>query len=88
MGYYSPGTPGGGDGHGHPNKAVLDQITSTGSGKIITDAERQAIGRFVAAHGSHWSGAPPATTDEAVNRIAALLTQHLGNPIPTQESSS
>jgi len=44
MGYYSPGNPGGGgDGHGHPNKAVLDQITTAGSGKVITDAERQAL---------------------------------------------
>ena len=46
MGYYSPGSSGGGSpgaGHNHPNKAVLDQITSVGSGKVITDAERQAL---------------------------------------------
>jgi len=43
MGYYSPGNSGGGDGHGHPNKAVLDQITTAGSGQVITDTERQAL---------------------------------------------
>lgn len=29
--------------HVHSNKALLDQITSVGSGKIITDAERQKL---------------------------------------------
>jgi hypothetical protein len=48
MGYYAGGTSecGGGTGHSHPNKAELDQITSAGSGKIITDAERQALYRI------------------------------------------
>ena len=49
MGYYAGGTTGDGDGDtsgGHPNKAALDQITTAGSGKIITDAERQALYRI------------------------------------------
>lgn len=52
MGYFSTGgSDGGGSGSGdtsggHPNKAELDQITSAGSGKIITDAERQALYRI------------------------------------------
>ena len=48
MGYFSTGGSegGGGSGHSHPNKAELDQITSAGSGKIITDAERQALIRI------------------------------------------
>lgn len=43
MGYYSPGGSSSGEGHNHPNEAVLDQITTAGSGKVITDAERQAL---------------------------------------------
>lgn len=46
MGYYAGSTSGGGSGHSHPNKAQLDQITNAGSGKIITDAERQALYRI------------------------------------------
>lgn len=47
MGYYAGSSSGGGgSGHNHPNKAELDQITSAGSGKIITDAERQALYRM------------------------------------------
>ena len=46
MGYYAPGSSGPGSGHTHPNKAALDQITRPGSGKIITDTERQALYRI------------------------------------------
>lgn len=46
MGYYAPGTSGPGSGHTHPNKAALDQITTAGSGNIITEAERQALYRI------------------------------------------
>jgi len=83
MGYYN--TPGpGSNGHTHANHAVLDQITDPGSGQVITDAERQKIGAYADSGGSSggWTGTVPATTDEAIARIARVLTQHLGTTIP------
>jgi hypothetical protein len=82
MGYYGSGSTGGGTDHTHPNKAVLDQLTSAGSGQVITEIERQAIGRFAAGETNTWSGTVPTTTDEAIERIARLLKQHLGMQIP------
>jgi hypothetical protein len=81
MGYYAPGSSSG-EGHTHPNKAVLDQLTSAGSGQVITEIERQAIGRFAAGETDTWSGTMPTTTDEAIARIARLLKHHLGAQIP------
>ena len=85
MGYFgSPGTSGG-ESHNHANKAVLDQLADPGSGQVITDAERQTITAF-AAGGSggenDWAGSVPATKDEAIARLARVLKQHLGTPIP------
>ncbi len=85
MGYYGGGSTGGGTepgGHTHPNKAVLDQLTSAGSGQVITELERQAIGRFAAGDDNDWSGTVPTTTDEAIARLARVLKQHLGIEIP------
>jgi hypothetical protein len=82
MGYYGGGSTGGGSDHTHPNKGVLDQLTSAGSGQVITEVERQAIGRFAAGEANSWSGTVPTTTDEAIERIARLLKQHLGTQIP------
>lgn len=55
MGYYAGGSSGGGGGsdHSHPNKAELDQITSAGRGKVITEAERQALYRIAALLEQH-----------------------------------
>jgi hypothetical protein len=83
MGYFAPGSSSG-EGHTHPNKAVLDQITAPGSGQVITTQERAAIGAYAGGANeiSNWSGTVPATTDEAIARIARLLKQHLGSQIP------
>ena len=83
MGYFGGGSTSG-SGHTHPNKAVLDQITSAGSGQVITNAERAAIGAYAggADETNNWSGTVPTTTDEAIARLARLLKQHLGTQIP------
>ncbi len=80
MGYYGSGSSG--TTHTHPNKAVLDQITGSGSGQVITDEERQAIAAFTAGVDDDWAGSVPATKDEAIARLARVLKQHLGAPIP------
>jgi hypothetical protein len=84
MGYFSSGGSTGGSDHTHPNKGVLDQLTSAGSGQVITTQERTAIGAYAGGANeiSTWSGMVPATTDEAIARIARLLKQHLGTQIP------
>lgn len=89
MGYFTPGISGGGDGHTHPNKAVLDQITDPGNGQIITDEERTAIGRYVGGEGDadNWAGTVPVTTDEAIARIARVLKEHMGIAIPEPPES-
>jgi hypothetical protein len=68
------GCIGGGSGHVHANKPVLDAITDAGNGRI---------GSFDAPAGhDDWDGAAPANIHQAVARLAAAFRKHVGVKVP------
>lgn len=81
MGYFPVPGGGSGTGHTHANKAVLDALTSAGSGAVITAAEREKLNApFVPPPEAAglWDGAPPESVDEAASQLAVILARHTG----------
>ena len=68
------GSSGGGSGHVHANKPILDAITDAGNGKI---------GSFDSPPGTDdWENVTPANIHQAVARLAAAFRKHLGVKVP------
>ncbi len=81
MGYFP--VPGGGSGtdHQHANKAVLDALTSAGSGAVITLEERDRLNAPFEAPpeaAGLWDGEPPDTVADAATQMAVVLARHTG----------
>jgi hypothetical protein len=68
------GCIGGGSGHVHANKPVLDALSDAGNGRV---------GSFDPPSGhDDWEGTAPVSIHIAVARLAAAFKNHVGTKVP------